>query len=114
MKTALQPAASAADICLLSQIHISGQTRGNVSILVPEKQSRQGLFLVAFQVQCGWLRALNQSPPFQNWTQWYEFWTGLTDLNPVEEEIETVCDDETSNFSPSWNVNIIFKKWEKQ
>lgn len=65
MKTAQQLAASAADMCLLSQVHISGQARGNVSILVPEKQSRQGLFLVAFQVQCGWLRTLNQSPPFQ-------------------------------------------------
>lgn len=66
VKTALQLAASAADMCSLSQSHISGQTRGNVSILVPEKQSRQGLFLVAFQVQCGWLTTLNQSLPFQS------------------------------------------------
>lgn len=65
VKTALQPAASAADMYLLNQIHISGQTRGNVSILLPEKQSRQGLLLVAFQVQCEWLRTLKQNPPFQ-------------------------------------------------
>lgn len=77
MKTAPQPAASAADMCLLSQIHISGQTRGNVSILVPEKQSRQGLFLEAFQVQCGWLRTSNQSPPFQTEPSDMNFEQGL-------------------------------------
>lgn len=41
-----------------------------------------------------------------NWTQRYEFWTGLTDLNPAKDKFETACDEASNSASR----NIIFKK----